>query len=179
MALSAFLLGVSASTKATTAPPASRQHRERQRNGDATLQQRHATPPETETETETETEPPYPPRRGGGYAEDFEAFWQAYPKRKGKGNAFKAWTIAKKKYGYQNGELLSLCLTALQWQVNQESWTKDNGQFVPHPATWLNQARWEDEHFDPEEAKRKAIEDHDRKLRAELKAMEDAENGKI
>ena len=24
-------------------------------------------------------------------------------------------------------------------------WTKDNGQFIPYPTTYLNQRRWEDE----------------------------------
>jgi hypothetical protein len=24
-------------------------------------------------------------------------------------------------------------------------WKKDNGEFIPHPATWLNQERWNDE----------------------------------
>lgn len=36
-----------------TSTERSRKHRQRQRNGDATLQQRHATPPDTETDTES------------------------------------------------------------------------------------------------------------------------------
>jgi hypothetical protein len=28
---------------------------------------------------------------------------------------------------------------------NSQQWTKDNGQFIPMPATWLNGRRWEDE----------------------------------
>ena len=24
-------------------------------------------------------------------------------------------------------------------------WQRDNGQYIPHPATWLNQGRWDDE----------------------------------
>ena len=26
-----------------------------------------------------------------------------------------------------------------------EQWKKDNGKFIPYPATWLNQERWTDE----------------------------------
>ena len=26
-----------------------------------------------------------------------------------------------------------------------EQWKKDNGKYVPYPATWLNQERWTDE----------------------------------
>jgi hypothetical protein len=36
-------------------------------------------------------------------------------------------------------------LAALAWQVQQPDWLKDGGQFVPHPSTWLNQGRWQDE----------------------------------
>ena len=36
-------------------------------------------------------------------------------------------------------------LTALNWQKKSEQWLKDNGQFIPYPATYLNQRRWEDE----------------------------------
>ena len=25
-----------------------------------------------------------------------------------------------------------------------EQWQKDKGRFIPHPATWLNQERWQD-----------------------------------
>jgi hypothetical protein len=28
---------------------------------------------------------------------------------------------------------------------NSQQWTKDGGQFIPMPATWLNGRRWEDE----------------------------------
>ena len=36
-------------------------------------------------------------------------------------------------------------LSALQWQTTQEQWTKDKGQYIPQPATYINQHRWEDE----------------------------------
>ena len=26
-----------------------------------------------------------------------------------------------------------------------DQWTRDGGRYVPHPATWLNGRRWEDE----------------------------------
>ncbi len=32
-----------------------------------------------------------------------------------------------------------------QIKENQEQWTKDDGTYIPHPATWLNQECWEDE----------------------------------
>ena len=26
-----------------------------------------------------------------------------------------------------------------------DQWEKDDGEFIPHPTTWLNQQRWNDE----------------------------------
>lgn len=74
-------------------------------------------------------------RQGG-----FETFWSAYPKKKAKGDAQKAWAKIK-----ANVELLSSILTALNVQALSEDWQKDGGKFIPYPATWLNGRRWEDE----------------------------------
>lgn len=30
-------------------------------------------------------------------------------------------------------------------QCHCEQWQRDGGQYIPHPATWLNQGRWKDE----------------------------------
>ena len=42
-------------------------------------------------------------------------------------------------------ELVEAMLRALDWQKHLPEWTKDGGQFIPYPATWLNARRWEDE----------------------------------
>lgn len=73
----------------------------------------------------------------------FEEFWKAYPKRVGKGNAEKAWTKLK------CDSFLPLILTRLRTLKTSADWTKDGGQFIPHPATWLNRKGWEDELFAP------------------------------
>jgi hypothetical protein len=36
-------------------------------------------------------------------------------------------------------------LSAVEAQKQTDQWTKDGGQYIPHPSTWLNQGRWEDE----------------------------------
>jgi hypothetical protein len=36
-------------------------------------------------------------------------------------------------------------LSAIAKQKNTDQWKKDNGQYIPAPATWLNQGRWQDE----------------------------------
>lgn len=70
----------------------------------------------------------------------FLRFWEAYPRKVGKGAAANAW----KKLG-NPAEVLEQILSALEWQTKSPDWTKDGGQYVPHPATYLNQARWLDE----------------------------------
>lgn len=70
----------------------------------------------------------------------FAEWWSAYPKKVSKGAALKAWTKLK-----PDQVVLAQMLDALRWQVRQPSWTKDGGAFIPHPATWLGQGRWQDE----------------------------------
>jgi hypothetical protein len=76
-----------------------------------------------------------------GYTPEFEIFWINYPKKIGKGAAFDSW----QKIRMDKGQLLSLCMTAIGWQKFSEQWSKDNGQYIPNPQTYLNQRRWEDE----------------------------------
>jgi hypothetical protein len=71
---------------------------------------------------------------------DFDAFWQAYPRKVGKDAALKAWRKRR-----PDRALLDAMLRALDWQRNSPQWRKDDGQYVPYPSTWLNQGRWQDE----------------------------------
>lgn len=109
-------------------------------------------------ETDKETNPTSPAKPDDG----FEEFWKAYPKRKARGAATKAWSKVKSK-----AETLQAILKALAWQRTSPDWTKDGGQFIPYPASYLNAQGWLDEApaqsaapipFDREayEAKRKA-----------------------
>lgn len=70
----------------------------------------------------------------------FDQFWSAYPKKVGKDAALKAFVKRK-----PDGGLLAAMLSTLAVQVNSPQWVKDDGQFIPNPATWLNQGRWQDE----------------------------------
>ena len=42
-------------------------------------------------------------------------------------------------------ELLEQMLETIRQQKSSIQWLTDGGRFIPHPATWLNQGRWEDE----------------------------------
>lgn len=74
------------------------------------------------------------------YTSSFLEFWKAYPKKKAKGSALKAW----KKLS-PSKELFKTIFQAVETQKTWPDWKKDGGQFIPYPATWLNQRRWEDE----------------------------------
>jgi len=74
------------------------------------------------------------------YTEDFENFWEVYPKKIGKGEAFKAWRKIKPSQVLQQK-----IIESVYNQSKSEQWIKDKGQFVPNPSTWLNQERWDDE----------------------------------
>jgi hypothetical protein len=71
--------------------------------------------------------------------ERFSAFWKAYPKKIGIGLAKKKFALALKSTSVET------ILKAIESQKQSEQWKKDGGQFIPHPATWLNQGRWNDE----------------------------------
>ena len=72
--------------------------------------------------------------------ERFNEFWQLYPKKIGKKAARQAWMRLK-----PNKELFDKIIEAVKTQKLSEQWTKENGKYIPHPTTWLNQGRWDDE----------------------------------
>lgn len=68
-------------------------------------------------------------------ADGFETWWTAYPRKVAKDGAQKAYTAAVKR-GAEPPVLLAA--------VQRAGWP-DEAQFIPHPATWLNQGRWQDD----------------------------------
>lgn len=73
------------------------------------------------------------------YSEDFEIFWTLYPEKKGKGKAFEFWKKISKKEKDD-------CIDKIKLQIESNHFKgRDGKEFIPNPATWLNQRRWEDE----------------------------------
>ena len=69
----------------------------------------------------------------------FEEFWQTYPRKAGKLAASKAYSRAVKLLGGKGRVTLEAAVkryAALAKNLDP--------QFIPHPATWLNQGRWDD-----------------------------------
>ena len=66
---------------------------------------------------------------------EFDRFWSVYPKKIDKQGALRAF----KKVDVD----IEVIIKALENHKRSLQWTKDGGQFIPHPTTWLNQRRWE------------------------------------
>ena len=96
----------------------------------------------TTTGTDTSKLVNHPPTPKGSfeYTPDFLKFWDVYPKQKNKGTAFKAW----KKIKPTNG-LVEEIINGVHRAKESTDWKKENGQFIPYPASWLNARGWEDQ----------------------------------
>ena len=100
----------------------------------------HTNLPLTVTVTETKTVNKKEPPAKASLDVFFDNFWNAYPRKVARDDAKKA--FGKRK---PTKELLTTMLSAIAEQANSDAWKKDGGQFIPHPSTWLNQGRWQDE----------------------------------
>lgn len=71
----------------------------------------------------------------------FDQFWQAYPHRVAKGQARR--TFAKLE---AEGILPEIGEVVAGVQRSIEAGVFDRPKYSPHPSTWLNGERWEDEY---------------------------------
>jgi phage replication O-like protein O len=80
-------------------------------------------------------------KRNNIYAQSFdEKFWPAYPRKVSKKRARQVWINLK-----PSQELVGEIMQSLAVYKETAEWKCSNGQYIPYPASWLNQARWEDE----------------------------------
>lgn len=77
-----------------------------------------------------------------GYTSSFLQFWDAYPAKKAKGAAFKAW----KRVPASEHQAVITGASFYAADPNREA------RFTKHPATWLNGRCWEDETPEPSRA---------------------------
>ena len=78
----------------------------------------------------------------------FDEFWSEYPRKVGKKDAKRAFEKALKSADAET------MIRAVKAQKSSGQWTRDGGRYIPNPATWLNQGRWDDE-IQPAQAKTK------------------------
>lgn len=94
---------------------------------------------------------------------EFNLLYDSYPKKRGK-------EAAKRKYIQMHGKIPpvdELIRIVEEWKKT-EDWTKQNGQFIPLPATWLNQRRWEDELPYRKKTERELVEEYAAQRRKEM-----------
>jgi hypothetical protein len=70
---------------------------------------------------------------------EFAQFWNVYPRKMAKPKAYAAFLLALKKTD------IATILKAVEAHKQTEQWQKEGRKFVPYPATWLNQCRWDDQ----------------------------------
>ena len=70
------------------------------------------------------------------YIDRFDTFWKHYPRKVSKPNALKAWLKLK-----PDDDLTKKIISA----VSKQNLSAREEKFIPHPASWLNAQRWEDE----------------------------------
>ena len=70
----------------------------------------------------------------------FNEFWKLYPRKESKQQAKKAWMKLK-----PDQALFDMIANALEYRRHTKEWLAEGGRYIPHPATWLNGRRWEDE----------------------------------
>lgn len=131
-----------------------RERHERARNANGTHTERvayaqRAGQEEKRGEEKREEVPPPSPPSPAGPARvvrldpisdpEFVAFWAAYPRKAAKRDAAKAWRQMAGRM-----PKLDALLAALAEQSRSAQWTRDDGQKIPYPATWLRGERWTD-----------------------------------
>ena len=133
------------------------------RNESVTL--RNVTPTDKDLDKDLDKEKPLAKKtakRDTVYSPDFISFWKAYPNKVGKDAAWVAW-----EKRIRSIPEISFLLKILETQKQSTKWQKDEGQFIPNPATWINQGRWADE---PDIQSEGSIDSWARKKQAEMGA---------
>lgn len=87
-------------------------------------------------------------KKSDEFAEGFEAFYAAYPRKVGKQAALKAWIRARKE---KRITIPDAVIEALERHKASTAWR--DVLYVPYPATWLNGSRWNDELIETEREK--------------------------
>lgn len=89
---------------------------------------------------ETKTTPPSPSRGRASVLAGFNEFWVAYPRKKNKGQAERAWATL-----HPDLTLRQRIMAALEEARRSREWLREDGQFIPYPATWIRAKGWEDQ----------------------------------
>jgi hypothetical protein len=73
----------------------------------------------------------------------FANFWEMYPRKVAKAAAQKAFAKVMKTQS-DPGKFMGMVRRSLDWWKSRPEWKKDNGKYIPYPATWINAGHWAD-----------------------------------
>ena len=73
---------------------------------------------------------------------NFDLFWISYPRKSGIDEAKEAWLEKKPD--------IDIVLKALKWQKTSNQWQSENGRYIPNPAKYISEQRWEQENTEPQ-----------------------------
>lgn len=70
--------------------------------------------------------------------QQFNEFWEVYPRKTNKKKAMTAYNkISKDTHNF--------IINDLQKRINTDEWKKENGKYIPYATTYINGERWNDE----------------------------------
>lgn len=72
--------------------------------------------------------------------ECFNQFWERYPNKTGRGAAREAFLKIN-----PDQETFSKIISAIESMSKTEAWTEEGGRYIPNPAKWLQEERWNDD----------------------------------
>ena len=78
--------------------------------------------------------------RDEDYTAAYLEFWAVYPKKVGKGDAYRKWQSIVK-----SDKKKEQVIGSVQKHKNSDQWKEDEGKYIPNPATFLHQKRFDDE----------------------------------
>jgi len=108
-------------------------------SAERTRRWRERVTPKKRREEKRREEMKVPPSAPREECTGFDRFWTAYPKKKAKGDAQRAWKALN-----PGALLLDRILKAVESQRESPDWQKSQGRYIPYPATWLRAQQWED-----------------------------------
>lgn len=95
---------------------------------------------EAETDAEADAEKLTKQARAREAEERFERFWQAYPRKVDRKDAHRVFM----RINPDEAKLTAMLASLAKWKASDQ-WTRDGERYIPHPTTWLNGERWNDE----------------------------------
>ena len=95
----------------------------------------------SESVSEYDTRNPSPGRKESAKTDsiDFDVFWEAYPRKESKPAAKKAFDKI-----HPDEQLMQKIISSIRAWKESAQWKENGGQFIPYPASWLNQQKWND-----------------------------------